>query len=80
MAGMFSSAARVVIGLGIEPNDSALAIETMDTLGSTLSVDWSKRTTTQSSEATGTDWSETSNDLPLAVETWESFQGLIKRP
>ncbi len=80
MADIFSSAATVVIWLGIEANESVLAIETMDIIGSTLSVDWSKRTMIQSSEATGTDWSETSNDLPLAVESWESFQGLIKRP
>ena len=69
MADVYSLASRVVVWLGPETGDSALAIRTIDEVGSQLEVDW------RSGEIT----SDLSGEIDWPDVVWDAIANLLNR-
>jgi hypothetical protein len=63
MADIYQSASRVIIWLGHESHDSALAIKCCEKLSSNIIADWGLQT--MSSVSTDTSWADKNRDLPF---------------
>ena len=76
MADVYSMASRVIIWLGIESQNSTLALRAIDQFGSQMRVDWILHTIT--SVSTGE--TITQGKIPFDAEIWNAVGDVLHRP
>ncbi|KAL9036475.1 MAG: hypothetical protein Q9180_004280, partial [Flavoplaca navasiana] len=80
MADIYRSAAKVLIWLGPEADNSALAIKALETLASKIHVDWGLSTITAASEEdVDSKWLDRSRPAPFDYQTWVSIGQILGR-
>lgn len=78
MADIYRNAERVLIWTGPASDDSALAIETLRTLGSRIEVNWDLYEL-ENSPGQDSHWADREVALKFNNETWTSIHSLIRR-
>lgn len=80
MADIYRSAAKVIVWLGPEANNSKAAIEALKTLASKIHVDWNHYTLSAASEEDAeSEWVDLKKKAPFDQETWSSIAWLLDR-
>lgn len=80
MADIYRSAAKVIVWLGPEANNSAAAIEALKTLASRIHVDWGLLIVSAASNVDAeSDWVDLKKKAPFDQETWTSIGWLLDR-
>ncbi|KAL8788724.1 MAG: hypothetical protein Q9213_001538 [Squamulea squamosa] len=81
MADIYRLAAKVIIWLGPEADNSTTAFKALRTLASKINVDWDRYTVTPvKAEDMDSDWLDLTKTAPLSVTTWFSIARLLARP
>lgn len=80
MSHIYWNAPRVVVWLGPEDDDSDLALETLEDIGSRIEVDWKLARITGVTELDDEQWGEDATYLPLSGEQATAILGLMQRP
>ncbi|KAI4284668.1 MAG: hypothetical protein L6R38_001246 [Xanthoria sp. 2 TBL-2021] len=81
MGDIYQKAKRVLVGLGPESEDSALAIEKLLSISSWVEVDWNVGTITLPTHAVADKaWPEGPVDISYDEKTWSSILSLLCRP
>ncbi|KAL8787130.1 MAG: hypothetical protein Q9195_007912 [Heterodermia aff. obscurata] len=78
MGDIYRSARQVFIWLGPSSHDSALAIETLNSLGRSIEVDWGA-VRMQPKASADTDWANLIVPFPYDEDTWRSINGFLER-
>ena len=78
MGDVYRSARQVLVWLGPKSHDSALAIETLDSLGRRIVVDWGAERM-QPKALADADWTNRDIPLPYDDNTWRSINGFLRR-
>ena len=80
MADIYRSAAKVIVWLGPEANNSKAAIEALKTLASKIHVDWGLLIISAASKVDAeSDWVDLKKRAPFDQETWTSIGWLLDR-
>ena len=80
MADIYRSAAKVIVWLGPEANNSTTAIEALKKFTSKICVDWTRYTIGAASEEDAeSDWVDSTKVAPSDQETWSSIGWLLDR-
>ena len=80
MADIYRLAAKVIVWLGPEANNSTAALKALSTLASKIYVDWHFYTISPASEEdVGSDWVDLKKKFPFDQETWSSIAWLLDR-
>ena len=79
MGDVYRSARQVLVWLGPNSHDSALAIETMKSLGQSIEVDW-EALSMQPKALADADLTMLDVPLPYDVATWRSIYDFLGRP
>jgi hypothetical protein len=78
MADIFSKAARVLVWLGPESDDSLLAIDCLEKVASKVKVNWEKLTMTATTDEAH--WTDLAIEMPLENVQLHAINHLIQRP
>ena len=78
MGDIYQSARQVLIWLGPNSHDSALAIETLNSLGQKIVVDW-EAVSLQPKALVDADWTNLNISLPYDENTWRSINAFLRR-
>ena len=78
MGDIYQSARKVLIWLGPNSHDSALAIETLNSLGRRIVVDWDALSI-QPKALADADWTNLNIPLPYDENTWRSINAFLRR-
>ncbi|KAN0103448.1 Heterokaryon incompatibility protein (HET) domain containing protein [Hyaloscypha variabilis] len=79
MPDIYSKATRVVIWLGLESKDSALAMECAETISSNITADWFRSIMYPRQSDTATHWTDTNLPLPFEDFQAQSIFNLLDR-
>ncbi|CAO1603224.1 hypothetical protein XANCAGTX0491_006816 [Xanthoria calcicola] len=80
MADIYRSAAKVIVWLGPEANNSTAAIEALKKFASKICVDWTRYTIGAASEEDAeSEWVDSTKVAPFDQETWSSIGWLLDR-